>query len=213
METVEGENNGKMNREQFELCCQEVLKLQAGDSLIERYFKMFDCDHDGFIDFREFCTGASIWLKGTATEKIHFLFSTYDMNGDGLIDKSEMKHCLSNMFNKGIQMLKDMVKALDLQTQLSSSSDSSSGKHVSEEFMKQEMIDKIVDACFVQAQEKANRIATTSGGGGDQATAVTAATTTCNVINEKQFTKWLLNNEHVMKLLSPSASPSSNHNM
>ena len=78
--------------------------------------------------------------------------------------------------------------------------------------MKQEMIDKIVDACFVQAQEKANRIATTSGGGGDQATAVTAATATCNVINEKQFTKWLLNNEHVMKLLSPSASTSSNHN-
>ena len=172
------DNNGKMNKDLFTQCCQELLQLDQGDPLIEQYYKIFDSDEDGFIDFREFVTGASILLKGTPSEKIHFVFSIYDMDKNGTIEKSEMRHCLLSMFHKGVQMLQDVSKALGLPAQANMSNLSR------EDIIKQDLIDKIVDTCFAQAH------------GND--------TTDQSSITEKEFTAWILSNEHVMKLLSPS---------
>jgi Ca2+-binding EF-hand superfamily protein len=175
---VVSKNQGKMNKELFVQCCQELLKMNGSDPLIEQYYKLFDKDDNGLIDFREFVTGASILLKGTPIEKMKFIFSCYDINRNGTIEKCEMRQLLSSMFNKGLQMLEDVLKSLNIQNQGNTSQNNA--KH--SEIMQADIIAKIVDSCFAQAN-------------GEDVNSQT--------ITEEQFINWVQKNEQVMKLLSP----------
>ena len=57
----------------------------------ERLFDTFDKKQQGYIDYEEFVTGLSVCTKGSEDERLRFLFSLYDLRGDGHIDKSELK--------------------------------------------------------------------------------------------------------------------------
>jgi len=58
--------------------------------LIEQFFGLFDSNHDGRIDFREFVCGLSTVLKGTSEEKLDLMFKSFDIDNDGYLDKDDM---------------------------------------------------------------------------------------------------------------------------
>lgn len=57
----------------------------------ERLFDKFDHQHVGAINYEEFLTGLSVCTKASEDDKYRFLFSLYDLKGDGAIDKAELK--------------------------------------------------------------------------------------------------------------------------
>ncbi|KAI6659935.1 Amphicalbin [Oopsacas minuta] len=67
---------------------------------MERVFKAFDLDNDGFIDEIEWVKGLSIFLRGTIDEKIKYCFYVYDLNNDFYISREEMFHMLKTSMIK-----------------------------------------------------------------------------------------------------------------
>ena len=47
----------------------------------ERLFQLFDKKNTGVIDYEEFLSGMATCTRGTADERIAFLFNLYDLNG------------------------------------------------------------------------------------------------------------------------------------
>ena len=58
---------------------------------VERLFSIFDSDHTGLIDVKEFIIGMSNFGGEARDNKIKFAFSVYDLDGSGFIDSSEMR--------------------------------------------------------------------------------------------------------------------------
>ena len=91
---------------------------------MERVFKAFDADNDGFIDEMEWVKGLSIFLRGTIDEKIKYCFYVYDLNNDFYISREEMFHMLKTSMIKqpteedpeeGIKdLIELMLKKMDL---------------------------------------------------------------------------------------------------
>eukprot|EP01031_Cornospumella_fuschlensis_P025507 gene25507-30794_t len=53
----------------------------------ERLFAQFDKKNHGFISFEEFITGLGQVCRGSADEKIHFIFNMYDVSHDNTVSK------------------------------------------------------------------------------------------------------------------------------
>jgi Ca2+-binding EF-hand superfamily protein len=60
------------------------------DLIMDRVFKAFDRDNDGYISLEEWVRGLSIFLRGTLNEHTAFCFEVYDFNADGYISRDEM---------------------------------------------------------------------------------------------------------------------------
>lgn len=63
----------------------------------ERLFAQFDKRHCGFIDFEEFITGLATVCRGTADDKIHFVFNMYDVSHDNTVSKQELTTLLNHI--------------------------------------------------------------------------------------------------------------------
>ncbi|XP_003383675.1 PREDICTED: EF-hand calcium-binding domain-containing protein 1-like [Amphimedon queenslandica] len=70
------------------------------DYFMDKVFKAFDKDSDGFLNQEEWVKGLSMFLRGTLAEKIEYCFSIYDLNSDGYITREEMFHMLKNTLIK-----------------------------------------------------------------------------------------------------------------
>jgi len=75
----------------------------------ERLFDKFDVKHTGYINFFEFVKGIAKCCNSTEDEKIHFLFSLYDMDQDGFIKKKEMVTMLYNYPKTHIKFITDDI--------------------------------------------------------------------------------------------------------
>ena len=63
----------------------------------EQLFSVFDRDNSDTIDFTEFLTGMALIYHGTMMEKKRFLFEMYDLDGDGVVTKTELRTMLSHI--------------------------------------------------------------------------------------------------------------------
>ncbi|XP_030829321.1 NADPH oxidase 5 [Strongylocentrotus purpuratus] len=57
----------------------------------ERFFHLFDQDGSGYISLDELMEGLYLLTKGDPVDKLRFLFSVYDVDGNGAIDHEELK--------------------------------------------------------------------------------------------------------------------------
>lgn len=58
--------------------------------LIFWFFRTFDTDNSGFIDFKEFLLAINVTSSGTPEQKLEWAFRMYDIDGNGTIDEKEM---------------------------------------------------------------------------------------------------------------------------
>jgi len=70
------------------------------DMLMDRVFRAFDQDNDGYVNHDEWVMGLSVFLKGVLEEKTKYSFSVYDLNQDGFISREEMFQLLKNSLVK-----------------------------------------------------------------------------------------------------------------
>jgi Ca2+-binding EF-hand superfamily protein len=60
------------------------------DLIMDRIFKAFDKDVDGFINMEDWVRGMSIFIRGTMEERQKFCFEVYDFNADGYLTRDEI---------------------------------------------------------------------------------------------------------------------------
>lgn len=90
------------------------------DILLDRVFKRFDADNDGYISREEWILGLSVFLKGsklnlsareggiltmffvagTEEERVLYCFDIYDLNSDGFITREEMLNMLKSALGR-----------------------------------------------------------------------------------------------------------------
>jgi len=104
--------DGRLNALQF---AKELRDMGEKDEVkINQLFAAFDYDKDGFVDFRDFTTGLSIFFKGSLDEKLQLAFFAHDLDGNGVIDRNELFSILKSSFRaKGFdesdETIRDMV--------------------------------------------------------------------------------------------------------
>ena len=49
--------------------------------------------------YQEFVVGLSVLARGTLHEKLHWAFSLYDINGDGIITRDEMTNIVCAIYD------------------------------------------------------------------------------------------------------------------
>ena len=75
----------------------------AQNPLVQRVISVFDKNKDGNISFYEFVTGISkLTEAGSEEDKMRFLFSIYDIEGDGFISNGELFKVLKMMVGNNL---------------------------------------------------------------------------------------------------------------
>jgi len=78
-----------LTKQNFEMIIRD--KFGENDTLfLDQMFKVFDKSGDGFVDFREFCTGLSAYARGSLEERLAFCFYLFDTNMDGFVQPEEL---------------------------------------------------------------------------------------------------------------------------
>ena len=85
----------KLDKDQSEtLSVEEFLAMPElkENPIVQRVVQVFDADHSGELDFKEFVKGLAMFtMKNVEREKkLKFLFNIYDMDSDGLISNTEL---------------------------------------------------------------------------------------------------------------------------
>ncbi|KAM6980265.1 guanylyl cyclase-activating protein 2-like [Aplochiton taeniatus] len=57
-------------------------------------FRTFDTNEDGSLDFMEYVAALHLVLRGKLEDKLKWSFKVYDKDGNGRLDRYEMKHIL-----------------------------------------------------------------------------------------------------------------------
>jgi len=86
--------NGEVSEDTFKEIFEKFFPYGNVSSYAHHVFKAFDLASCGSITFRDFIISLSTLLHGTETEKLNWTFRMYDLNGDGMITKTELANVL-----------------------------------------------------------------------------------------------------------------------
>ena len=65
-------------------------------------FRMYDANHDGYIDFKEFMMVFYAMANGNIEESLKQIFRIFDMNSNGTLTQNEIGMCFVCSFHKWI---------------------------------------------------------------------------------------------------------------
>ncbi|KAJ3242947.1 hypothetical protein HDU78_001017 [Chytriomyces hyalinus] len=97
-----------ISKEQFKMTLQKHVQcwsVGAQYLFLERLFDAFDLDRNKTIDFREFIQGLSVFMKGSAEEKMEcgiifaVSFRLYDIDHSGSIEPKELINIMGKMYS------------------------------------------------------------------------------------------------------------------
>ncbi|KAI4889228.1 hypothetical protein NFI96_022675 [Prochilodus magdalenae] len=61
---------------------------------MENLFRSFDANQDNTIDFMEYVAALHLVLRGRLEDKLRWSFKVYDRDGNGRLDRQEVKHVI-----------------------------------------------------------------------------------------------------------------------
>eukprot|EP01134_Creolimax_fragrantissima_P006316 CFRG6316T1 len=70
---------------------------------VKHYFKLFDRDGNGEIDFRELVSGLNVLLRGKTAEFAQSEFSLWDLDGNGVMDKDEFRRYIRSTYTGSLE--------------------------------------------------------------------------------------------------------------
>ncbi|XP_045889426.1 guanylyl cyclase-activating protein 2-like [Micropterus dolomieu] len=65
---------------------------------VEIVFQSFDTNKDGKIDFLEYVAALHLVLRGKLEDKLKWSFKVYDRDGNGCLDRQEVKHIVKIIY-------------------------------------------------------------------------------------------------------------------
>ncbi|XP_002934113.2 guanylyl cyclase-activating protein 2 isoform X2 [Xenopus tropicalis] len=66
---------------------------------MESLFKSFDRNRDNTIDFLEYVAALNLTLRGKLEHKLRWSFKIYDKDGNGCVDKRELKEIIQSIYS------------------------------------------------------------------------------------------------------------------
>ncbi|XP_071961280.1 uncharacterized protein [Antedon mediterranea] len=81
--------------------------------LMDRMFKFYDADGDGYINFTEYVHGLSVLVKGTIKDKLKYVFEGYDLENLGALSRDNLRKIFKAYFYVTIELVRDVVKACE----------------------------------------------------------------------------------------------------
>jgi len=125
--------SGELSKEHLVEIYSQIFPGGNSEKFAEHVFGTFDTDRSGTIDFREFMLALHVTSCGTPEEKIRWAFRMYDIDGNGMIDITELKRTLSAVYEVvGHGDAQEKLKAEELFRILDENSD---GEISQEEFI------------------------------------------------------------------------------
>ncbi|XP_034074468.1 guanylyl cyclase-activating protein 2-like [Gymnodraco acuticeps] len=64
-------------------------------AFMDNVFRSFDTNHDGHLDFMEYVAAIHLVLRGKLEDKLRWSFKVYDRNGNGCLDRQEVRHIVT----------------------------------------------------------------------------------------------------------------------
>ncbi|XP_044050076.1 guanylyl cyclase-activating protein 2-like [Siniperca chuatsi] len=71
---------------------------EAETAYMENVFQSFDTNKDGHIDFMEYVAALHLVLRGKLEDKLKWSFKVYDRDGNGCLDREEVKNIVSIIY-------------------------------------------------------------------------------------------------------------------
>ena len=81
--------SGKLKPMKFASMYSDFFPHGNANQFCYHVFRVFDIDHNGFVDFKEYMISIDVIVGGTAEEKVKWAFKLYDVDGNGIIDPAE----------------------------------------------------------------------------------------------------------------------------
>lgn len=93
--------DGKMNETQFFQIYGNLFSSE--NTIAKNIFRSFDHNNDGFISFKELMITLSMTTAGSNDEKLEWLFSVYDYDGNGQISIDEVQQ-MAKLIHSSMQV-------------------------------------------------------------------------------------------------------------